>query len=131
LLGVLLLFSTVAGVVLRYRSFFLGAIGKFTKTSFPEKVRSKEKLVEVVATHRLDPKKSITIVRVGKKQFILGVTSESINLISELRDDPSYADEETVDSDFFSDVLSSESGKPLESSIRSRIKSRLEGLKQL
>lgn len=59
---------------------FAGAISKFAKGSLGRK----GKMIEVVATHYLGPKKSIAMVRVGGRILVLGVTNESINLITQL-----------------------------------------------
>ncbi|MGE0615477.1 MAG: FliO/MopB family protein [Bacteriovoracia bacterium] len=40
--------------------------------------------IEVMATHYLGPKKSIAVVRVNGKEMVLGITEDSINLISHL-----------------------------------------------
>ena len=45
---------------------------------------SKAKMIEVVANHYLGPKKSISVVRIGTRMLVLGVTNESINLITQL-----------------------------------------------
>ncbi len=45
---------------------------------------SKSKMIEVVANHYLGPKKSISVVRIGTRMLVLGVTNESINLITQL-----------------------------------------------
>lgn len=47
----------------------------------------KGKMIEVVATHYLGPKKSIAMVRIQGRMLVLGCTQESINLISEFRAD--------------------------------------------
>ncbi len=53
---------------------FSGILGKF----------GKQKMIEVVATHYLGPKKSIAVVKIGGRQLVLGVTNESINLIASM-----------------------------------------------
>lgn len=50
-------------------------------------MRKKANLVEVISTQSLGPKKSISVVRVSGVTLVLGVTSESINLISRLDGD--------------------------------------------
>jgi flagellar biosynthetic protein FliO len=42
------------------------------------------KLIEVEATHYLGPKKSIAVVKVQGRRLVLGITDESINLITQL-----------------------------------------------
>jgi flagellar biogenesis protein FliO len=44
----------------------------------------KKKWIEVVANHHLGPKRSIAVVKIGQRQLVLGVTQESINLITDL-----------------------------------------------
>lgn len=50
-------------------------------------MRKKANLVEVISTQSLGPKKSIAVVRVSGVTLVLGVTNESINLISRLDGD--------------------------------------------
>ena len=59
---------------------FLGLLGSVAKSSLSRK----PKLIEVLSNHYLGPKKSISVVRVGSRVLVLGVTSESINLITQL-----------------------------------------------
>ncbi|OFZ21032.1 MAG: hypothetical protein A2X94_06790 [Bdellovibrionales bacterium GWB1_55_8] len=161
----------------------------------------KKKMIEVLSNHYLGPKKSIAVVRVAGRTMVLGITEESINLITQLGADSgesslnmeisdledlglriaepearklgtaqqAKADARQVQSSAasallaattakgvsatqvdFSDVLRSEARKPSiqktapvatqaaahaarvnDSDVRARIKSRLEGLKQL
>ncbi len=44
----------------------------------------KKKMIEVLSTHHLGPKKSIAVVRVAGRTMVIGVTNESINLITQL-----------------------------------------------
>lgn len=44
----------------------------------------KNKMIEVVSNHYLGPKKSISVVRVGERVLVLGVTNDNINLITQL-----------------------------------------------
>ena len=60
------------------------------------------KLIEVEATHYLGPKKSIAVVKVQGRRLVLGITDESINLITQLGADPS-ADGDDMDDE--SDAL--------------------------
>jgi flagellar biogenesis protein FliO len=138
----------------------LGAIGRFARG----KLGSGGKMIEVISTHHLGPKKSIAIVKVGGSTLVLGVTSESINLITRLSDDAddvadlggldgentgnSSAASMAVSADgpMFSEFLvksavptsekvvastNSARGIYTPASVRERIRSRLEGLKQL
>jgi flagellar biogenesis protein FliO len=43
--------------------------------------------VDVLATHHLGPKKSLSVVKIAGRTLVLGVTDESINLITQLDDD--------------------------------------------
>jgi len=131
MMGVLFLFILCIGVLVKYKPAILSAIGGSAGFHLLDKSKGKEKLIEVVASHRLDPKKNIMVVRVGKRQYVLGTSSDSIHLISEFKKEASVLGEEEDDPDSFSDIFGNERGKPLESSIRARIKSRLEGLKPL
>ncbi len=103
------------------------------------------KLVEVLTTHYLGPNKSIAVIRVTGKLFVIGITNESINLITQIHEDDEVFSE--VDqsvgavsgtgtgavadrSSGFSHVLSSESQKPV-SNVKAQIRSKLEGMKSL
>ncbi len=63
--------------------------------------RKSKAFIEVVANHSIGPKQSITIVRIKDQQFVLGVTQDSVQLITqldseeadlELLEDPKVAD---------------------------------------
>ncbi|MBI4925544.1 MAG: flagellar biosynthetic protein FliO [Bdellovibrio sp.] len=99
-----------------------------------------EKWIEVVANHYLGPKKSILVVRIAGKLLVLGVSQESIQLISQLND-MEYNEQvlqesepkmglgaQSADAPMFFDLLGKETTKP---SIRSEIRSKIEGLKPL
>jgi len=58
----------------------MGMISRFATA----KLSGRGKLIEVIATHHLGPKRSIHVVRVGEKTLVIGSTAENINLISEL-----------------------------------------------
>jgi flagellar biogenesis protein FliO len=139
-----------------------GAVGRWVRKSLGRT----EKMIEVVATHHLGPKKSIHMVKVAGRTLVLGVADDSINLITELNGamaslsaaapaSNSAAGEE----DFLSalgEQIAQESGRPAVSGAgsgtgatvagpagyhaprpapgagaRDRIRSRLEGMKQL
>jgi len=78
-------FSRGGGVknIQRHKAFtgFLSRIG----------VGSTSKMIEVVSTHHLGPKKSISVVRVGGRTLVLGITNDSINLITQIEDRPGAA----------------------------------------
>jgi flagellar biogenesis protein FliO len=42
------------------------------------------RMIEVVSTHHLGPKKSIAVVRIGGRNLVLGISQENINLITQL-----------------------------------------------
>ena len=116
---------------------------KFSKLSFPN-LGLKNKMIDVVANHYLGPKKNIVVIRVAGKYLVLGVSNESINLITQLEEEEEVSFEELpahleprlsnssgavlAGKPQFFDLLSTESTKP---SIRSQIRSKIEGLKQL
>lgn len=52
----------------------------------------KDKMIEVLSNHHLGPKKSIAVVRVMGRTMVLGVTNESINLISQIAGDAAGLD---------------------------------------
>lgn len=104
-------------------------------------------MVEIISNHHLGPKKSIAVARIGGRTMVLGVTDESINLITEIADDGASSFEEMGEgpklpskshkgsgaiagtkSSQFSEILGVETAKP---SVRAQIKSRLEGFKPL
>jgi flagellar biogenesis protein FliO len=60
-----------------------GVLGKLMDQTLGAR---REKMIDVVATHNLGPKKSITIVRISGRLLVLGVSGESINLIAQLPD---------------------------------------------
>ncbi len=62
------------------RTGLMGMISQFATS----KLSGRGKLIEVIATHHLGPKRSIHVVRVGEKTLVIGSTAENINLISEL-----------------------------------------------
>lgn len=144
-----------------------GALGRLITKSLGRPA----KMIDVVATHYLGPKKSIHVVKVAGRTLVLGVSDGSINLITEFAGDITESDlgekvavaaltgaapsKNTAESsDFLSELgeqLAQESGRPaapvsvpmgtgavaaaaptvVRSSARDRIRSRLEGMKQL
>ncbi|MCM2277228.1 MAG: flagellar biosynthetic protein FliO [Oligoflexia bacterium] len=62
----------------------LGSLGRLAKGSLGRSFGSREKMIEVLSTHYLGPKKSIAVVRVGGRTLVLGVSNDSINLITQL-----------------------------------------------
>ncbi len=160
--GVILLFLLMAFGIKKLKSIhpekksgFLGAITQFAKGTLGKD----PKMIEVVSTHYLDPKKSIAVIKVAGRLLVLGVSNESINLITQITEESSFDEIDDIQNDrvlpqsvqpsvrrpsgnaqIFSDILYSEKEKPalghLDSkavipNARSRIRSRLEGLKPL
>ena len=83
--------------------------------------------IEVLGSHFIGPKKSLVTVRVAQKVLLLGVTEQSIQMISELPSESNSLNSlESTDASF-EETLNAQS----ETGIRSRIRSRLEGLKPL
>ena len=76
----------------------------------------------------LDSKKKIVIAKIFDKILVLGVSNDSINLITEFDSEPHLDKEGETSSEKFDTLLKSEIKKP---DVRSRIKSRLEGMRQL
>ena len=122
------------------------AINQFAQSA----MTPKNKVIEIVSTQHLDQKKKIVVVRVSEVLLVLGVTHDSINLITRIspEDESSHQDSKNDEKDVFkngfkdgfSELLSAESEKDefsfssapnLVPSARSRIRSRLEGLKTL
>ncbi len=109
----------------------------------------KEKMIEVLATHYLGPKKNIAVIRVFGRKLVIGITNESINLIARLDHEEEVDTEELAD-DLMGAALSGPSpavAKPAPTFSQalggaaaaygsnttsiSKIRSKLEGLKQL
>lgn len=135
----------------------LGSIGRFAKKGIGG-LRAKERMIEVLSTHHLGPKKSIAVVRVVGRVLVLGVSNDAINLITQLSGDSSEIDLDELGITtqtpeprsagtgataagpaVFSELLNSERSKPSFESprksqsgnVRAQIRSRLEGLKPL
>jgi flagellar protein FliO/FliZ len=101
------------------------------------------KLIEVLTTHYLGPNKSIAVVRVTEKLFVIGITNESINLITQIQeDDEVFSEVEAqaaaqssqgtgaVAGRGFSTMLQQEALKPV-SNVKAQIRNKLEGMKPL
>jgi flagellar biogenesis protein FliO len=58
----------------------------------PQGMRKQKSLIEVVGQHALGPKQSITVVRIRGQQFVLGVTQDSVQLITQLDADETEVD---------------------------------------
>ncbi|MEK6706288.1 MAG: flagellar biosynthetic protein FliO [Bdellovibrionota bacterium] len=80
LAAVLVAFVAIAFVVRRYfRRSSDKLRGRLSKL-----IKKRTKMIEVLATHYLGPKKSIAIVKVAGRVLVLGVTNDNINLIQSL-----------------------------------------------
>lgn len=139
---VLLIFGGVAWYLKKLRnappsekenSGWVGQLKKMAIQGFSKD----DKMIQTIATHYLGPKKSLVVVKVSGKMLVLGVTPESINLVTQISDG---ADKD--DAEDFSDILESKGNTQDENQenlgpvapvvgVRSRIKNRLEGLKPL
>lgn len=121
----------------------LGALQRMAKGTLLPK---NERLIQVVSTHHIDPKKSIAVVKIAGRLLVLGLSNDSINLITQFGDEGEalgggdLAEQAFGEESPFTDLLRSEKSKPtmaetngpsLIPSVRNRIKSRLEGLKPL
>jgi flagellar biogenesis protein FliO len=82
-----------------------------------------KKYIDIISSHYFGPKKSIVITRVFGKLVALGITDQSIQVISEVDDDFDRTEKSNIASDSFSDHLIS--------STRNQIKNKLETLKSL
>jgi flagellar biogenesis protein FliO len=93
------------------------------------------KMIEVVSTHYLDPKKKIAVVRIAGRMLVLGVSQDSINLITQLGNESETGfdgeDSSLLSQSQFSQVLKKEEKLPPVEGVRSQIRSKMEGLKPL
>jgi flagellar biogenesis protein FliO len=85
------------GVVLFYVKRKQGGQAKRVGNSWlsnllPEGMRKQKSLIEVIAQHPLGPKQSITVIRIRGQQFVLGVTQDNVQLISQLDVDEAELD---------------------------------------
>ncbi len=85
------------GMVLVYvKSRKKGVQGKRNGDSWFSQVLSGAKrntsYIEVLASHALGPKQSITVVRIRDQKFVLGVTQDSVQLITQLDSDEADLD---------------------------------------
>lgn len=58
----------------------------------PGSMKRPKALIEVIATHALGAKQNITVVRIRGQQFVLGVTQDSVQLITQLDADEGEVD---------------------------------------
>ncbi len=81
-----------------------GMLGRLVGKGFG----GRDKVIDVVATHHLGPKKSITVVKISGKLLVLGVSGESINLISQLPDTSASDAERAMNQELEAESRSSE-----------------------
>jgi flagellar biogenesis protein FliO len=131
---VLVLLGAVLALVKKFKSGsneqmnLVNAIKSFAQG----KLQKPDPLIEVVSSHYLDQKKRIAVVKVAGRLLVLGVSSDSINLITQLSESQdSIPESESEFEDLISSKTNEGSKTPVPSSVRSRIRSRLEGLKPL
>jgi flagellar biogenesis protein FliO len=151
--AVILLLCLLAALVKKAKSTPAGMTWLLKVGKFAQKKLNKDRdMIQVISTHHLDPKKSLAVVKVAGRLLVLGVTHEAINLITQIPgegDAASFLDGESdlgftptkfSEDPAFADFLGLAKGKGIASreeppslvpSARSRIKNRLEGLKQL
>jgi len=65
------------------QSNWMSALGGFARSAAAG-IGRKDKMIEVLSNHHLGPKKSIAVVRIMGRTLVLGVTNDSINLISQI-----------------------------------------------
>jgi flagellar protein FliO/FliZ len=162
--GIVALLLGLAWVIRRARGDRVSNHAKFPRFAqsllkkFGQPGDSTKASIQVIATHALGPKKSISVVRVAGRTLVLGVTDDTINLISELADSSS-AEDVVAEAIFrekprspepaasrtaptgavaagpavFADIFQMAAEKPVNPQVsnRSRIRSRLEGMKDL
>ncbi len=95
-------------------SQLIGAISKFAG------VARKPKMIDVISSHYLGPKKSICVVKIAGRTLVLGVTNESINLITQLNGDISEAELVGELGGDFGDLLSP-TAKPQQPQARAQV----------
>lgn len=133
----------------------------FISRLFGSALNREGRLIEVVANHQLGPKKSIAVVKVRGQTLVLGITNESINLITQIEGDLPSLEEDlaamgisqpesrtpeaaagataagpAVFSEVFNRESSAQARKPeagttRTSAVRDRIRQRTRGLKHL
>jgi flagellar biogenesis protein FliO len=100
-LGVAYLLKRFKGGELQSHKAFSGLLGKFAKIG----IAPRPKMIEVLSNHYLGPKKSISVVKIGGRTLVLGVTQESINLITQLPSDATESEMDSVADDLALDDL--------------------------
>ncbi len=75
------------------KNLMAGAIAKLAKG----KLGGGSKVIEVVSTQYLGPKQSIAVVKISGRTLVLGVSGDSINLISQLGSESDLAESDDID----------------------------------
>jgi len=58
----------------------------------PQSMRKSKSFIEVMGTHSLGPKQSIVVVKIRGQQFVLGVTQDNVQLITQIDAEESEVD---------------------------------------
>ena len=58
----------------------------------PQSMKKQKSFIEVMGQHSLGPKQSIVVIRIRGQQFVLGVTQDSVQLITQLDADEAEVD---------------------------------------
>ncbi len=105
-IGVMLFVLGVFGLFVMFlKRMKNGAAGKSAKAArgglggFLNKLSgagAAKQMIEVVATHHLAPKRSIVVVRVQDRMLVLGMTNDSVNLITEFKANEEGEAEENI-----------------------------------
>ncbi len=84
------------GLVLLYLKRKNGSGSQATKqnwlSNLMQQKRKQKPIMEVIATHVLGPKQSVVVMKIRGQQFVLAVTAENIQLITQLDSDESDLD---------------------------------------
>jgi flagellar biogenesis protein FliO len=75
------------------KSLMSGAIARFAKG----KLGGSSKMIEIISTQYLGPKQSIAVVKISGRTMVLGISQDSINLISQLGGEADLNDSEEID----------------------------------
>lgn len=89
--GLVLFLAVILSVVLiAIRKGFRGRKGffsKFISKITPARLAEKGPQIDIISRQHLGPKRSIAVIQVQDRQFVVGITEESINLITDLSDE--------------------------------------------
>ena len=145
--GLFTVLVIIGSIALAFRKFVLGKGLKIGSLNFARGNR----MIDVVSTQGLGPKKSLSVVRVADQYIVIGVTGDNINFLTNLDSKANvekYLDIDEVQTDqvAFSSTLNNNLNTnvtfkassdtlpektPVAASIRSSIKKRIEGFKPL